>query len=296
MKRKLLALLSIAAIIFVFAACGAGKYKVNFYADGEIYSVVSTDGKEAIELPAPPIKDGYTFDGWFFDEGEWKKPFAAESFSTDPISSDISVYAKFKSDHVHDYSARITKLPTCTEEGEKTFTCACGDSYIESVPVAEHSFNDVVTAPTCTERGYTTRTCSVCGFEKITDYTAPAHDFVAIGEPNKNCPLSCYQSYACSRCPEEKRELIRVDGISDHHNSLSVGSVCEYCGWKVHAKHSDGVLMVNADGDISAEFYGTTTYNFGSERRQYVRVYFSDNVKNIDNSFYSCERLESVTI
>ena len=37
------------------------------------------------------------------------------------------------STHTHQYSEEITKAPSCTEEGVKTFTCSCDDSYIESI-------------------------------------------------------------------------------------------------------------------------------------------------------------------
>ena len=32
-------------------------------------------------------------------------------------------------DHTHQYTEEITKAPTCAEEGVKTFTCSCEDSY-----------------------------------------------------------------------------------------------------------------------------------------------------------------------
>lgn len=41
--------------------------------------------------------------------------------------------------HVHDYKEEITKEPTCTEAGEKTYTCDCGDSYTEEIPAKGHS-------------------------------------------------------------------------------------------------------------------------------------------------------------
>ena len=45
--------------------------------------------------------------------------------------------------HTHSYTAEITKEPTCTEKGVKTFTCSCGDSYTEDIPATGiHSFVD----------------------------------------------------------------------------------------------------------------------------------------------------------
>ena len=36
--------------------------------------------------------------------------------------------------HTHSYSASVTKQPTCNSTGVKTYKCACGDSYTESIP------------------------------------------------------------------------------------------------------------------------------------------------------------------
>lgn len=60
----------------------------------------------------------------------------------------------------------ITKTiipPTCTEQGYTTYTCECGESYIDDyVDETGHNHEIVVTKPTCTEKGYSTHTCK-CG-------------------------------------------------------------------------------------------------------------------------------------
>ena len=43
--------------------------------------------------------------------------------------------------HTHSYSASVTKNATCNSTGEKTYTCACGASYKESIPATgSHSW------------------------------------------------------------------------------------------------------------------------------------------------------------
>ena len=69
-------------------------YSINFIADGAVYAKISTKGKEAIKLPDNPKKEGYVFDGWYWDNEIWKKPFTANSFLNTPLSIDIYVYAK----------------------------------------------------------------------------------------------------------------------------------------------------------------------------------------------------------
>ena len=59
----------------------------------------------------------------------------------------------------------MTKAATCAEEGVKTYTCSCGSSYTETVPVIAHSFGDYIYNDDATTEkdGTKTATCSVCG-------------------------------------------------------------------------------------------------------------------------------------
>ena len=90
----LLLVLAISASLFV--GCGKVDFKLNFIVDGEVRATISTKGEESIKLPANPEKEGYVFDGWYWDNDVWKKPFTANSLLDTPLSSDMSVYAKFE--------------------------------------------------------------------------------------------------------------------------------------------------------------------------------------------------------
>ena len=75
-------------------------YSINFIADGAVYAKISTKGKEAIKLPDNPEKEGYIFDGWYWDNEVYEKPFTANSLLDTPLLIDMYVYAKFEKDEV----------------------------------------------------------------------------------------------------------------------------------------------------------------------------------------------------
>ena len=67
--------------------------------------------------------------------------------------------------HTHNYAPAVTKEPTCTEEGVRTYTCSCGNSYTEGIPAKGHSYGEYVynNDATTSADGTKTATCSVCG-------------------------------------------------------------------------------------------------------------------------------------
>lgn len=99
MKKKFfMALLTALAIICMVVSLLAGcdlNYKLYFIVDGDVYAIIDTAGDEVISVPNDPVKDGYIFDGWYWDNNVWEKPFTANSLLDAPISSNKSVYAKF---------------------------------------------------------------------------------------------------------------------------------------------------------------------------------------------------------
>ncbi|MBR5187556.1 MAG: leucine-rich repeat protein, partial [Clostridia bacterium] len=63
-----------------------------------------------------------------------------------------------KTSHNHEYTAKITE-PTCTAQGFTTYTCACGECFIDEIKNAfDHKPGD---AATCT----TSQNCMVCNTE-----------------------------------------------------------------------------------------------------------------------------------
>ena len=136
MKKKiiltLITLLMVCMTMFSLTACDDNvEFKIKFVVDDQVYATVNTSGSEIIRMPENPTKDDYNFDGWFWDKDVWEKPFTANSLLDAPLSSDMSVYAKFTKIHIHEYIS-VTTAPTCTEKGYTTYTCSCEDSYIDN--------------------------------------------------------------------------------------------------------------------------------------------------------------------
>ncbi len=121
--------------------------------------------------------------------------------------------------HEHKYSVKLTKDPTCYEEGTLTYTCDCGDTYEEPVAQLEHQYTDTVTKePTCTTEGERTYKCSLCGDTYTEVIVAKGHmdgQFTITKEPT--CTEPGEKTVYCKVCNEE----IRTESIdpTGHENT-----------------------------------------------------------------------------
>ena len=131
MKRKKLVYILVAICLLVssigLTACGGVDCKVNFVVDENVYDTVATNGNETIKLPSNPVKDGYEFEGWYWDNGKWEKPFTVNSLLNTPLAADMSVYAKFTHKE-HSFDKETVVAPTCTEKGYTLKECECGET------------------------------------------------------------------------------------------------------------------------------------------------------------------------
>lgn len=50
---------------------------------------------KAFDMPQSPIREGFIFDGWYWDKDEWKIPLTVASLSERPLESTMRVYAKW---------------------------------------------------------------------------------------------------------------------------------------------------------------------------------------------------------
>ena len=93
-----------------------------------------------------------------------------ESRNTKYANYSSSSYASFRCVEAHEHSyTDVVTAPTCTEKGYTTHTCSCGDSYVDTYTDAlGHAWDSgkVTKEPTETETGVKTFTCTRCGETK----------------------------------------------------------------------------------------------------------------------------------
>lgn len=127
---------------------------------GQKFPIAYTEGV-GVGLVSP-LRADYSFGGWYETadfSGEKVDAVSAEKTGT------VTLYAKWiHTVHTWDGGA-VTKAPTCTDKGEKTFTCTeCGATRTEeiAIDVNAHSWGEwtVTTPATCTEEGEETCICA----------------------------------------------------------------------------------------------------------------------------------------
>ena len=139
--------------------------------------------------------------------------------------------------HVWD-NGKVTKEPTETETGVKTFTCTrCGETKTETIPklTHEHSYKAVVTAPTCTEKGYTTHTCA-CGDSYVDTYTNALGHAWDNGKVTKE-PTETetgVKTFTCTRCGETKTEVIPALSHEHSYKAVVTAPTCTEKGYTTH--------------------------------------------------------------
>ena len=170
--------------------------------------------------------------------------------------------------HVWD-NGKVTKEPTETETGVKTFTCTrCGETKTEAIPALshEHSYKDVVTAPTCTEKGYTTHTCA-CGDSYVDTYVDALGHAWDNGKVTKEptATETGVRTYTCTRCHETKTESIPVVSVDVTQMFTDVTKNWAYPGIQYCVTH--GIMGGMGDGTFAPT--GTTT------RAQIVQILYN---------------------
>ena len=137
----------------------------------------------------------------------------------------------------------ISKDSTCTEAGEKVYTCkVCGETKTEEVAALGHSYSDEWTVDkeaTCEEAGSKSHHCTRLGCDsktEVTEIAALDHEW-GEGKETKapTCTEAGEKTYTCTRCDKTKTEAIEALGhaYSDEW-TVDKEATCEEAGSKSH--------------------------------------------------------------
>ena len=150
MKKGLMKRLVALLCVTVLAFCDAGSVLAQ---TGSNVSALDTEQDE-VGTPEMPEEDGTMDEPEVPDTPEAPKEDVAPDTPEAPDEPDEPEVPDTPDEpeipdtpeHIHAYVEVITKEPSTTEKGEKTYTCECGDSYIEEIaalPLGNVEFTNV---------------------------------------------------------------------------------------------------------------------------------------------------------
>ncbi len=104
MKKYMFLLLLLVGALLAFTACAEEEptpevpvLKLTFMVDDTVYAehVYQTNG--GIGAPkAAPTKEGYTFNGWYYDKGKWEQPLDITLLNREFHTGEFTLYARFE--------------------------------------------------------------------------------------------------------------------------------------------------------------------------------------------------------
>ena len=164
----------------------------------------------------------------------------------------------------------ITTEPTCTERGEKTFTCTiCGNTNTKKVNATGHSYGayKVVKEPTNKRKGLKSKTCSVCG--KIVYEAIPKTNFSPTDSSETNPDQNPQTSQKTTRKIKlNRRKLTLKKGKSFR---LKVTLTPAYSQDKITYKTSNKkIATVSKTGKIKAKKKGKVKITVISGKKKAV--------------------------
>ena len=98
MKKYLVSLFLILALCFSLAACVKEEtLTLSFMVDGELYQENIYYSAGGVRAPVnPPKKEGYTFNGWYYDKGNWEYIFDETYFNREFKEAAYTLHARFE--------------------------------------------------------------------------------------------------------------------------------------------------------------------------------------------------------
>ncbi len=204
------------------------------------------------------------------------------------VTGDVIIRAKGIMTYPDHISSTVITAPTCTTEGYTTYTCACGDNYVDSyVNALGHSFGAWVatTKPTCITAGEERRDCDACDHFETREVKALGHDIIKHSVQSATCTAIGWDAYeTCSHC--DYSTYVEISATGHSYSSVVTKPTCTDKGYTTHTCHCGDSYIdgyVNALGHsykavvtkpICTE-QGYTTHTCSACGNSYVDTYIS---------------------
>ena len=211
--------------------------------------------------------------------------------------------------HRHEFGEwTVTKEKTCTDDGERTRSCACGETETETIakghtpreatceraqictvckaelaPAKGHDFGEpVVTPPTCTIRGTTAAKCKFCNKKQVTDSIPP------LGH-TPGAAATCTTHQICTVCNAElehakghKYTVTVVDPTCTGDMGYTVWS-CNECGYTYNDNYKESKghqiyvpTVIKEEIDLNYSVINDSSYPFRTQNGILVSTNHSD--------------------
>ena len=175
------------------------------------YTFTSLTDSNYLPFGGNMSKPDCSFVGWYTDEDYTKR---VEKLTINNTTDNMILYAKWSDSHTHSWdSGVVTKQPTCTEAGTKTYTCtSCGKTKTTEIAATGHQHTEIRNKKeaTCKAEGYTGDTyCTDCETKVSSGQAIPKTDHTWDNgkvTTEATCEHTGIRTYICSVCGETKEE------------------------------------------------------------------------------------------
>ena len=175
------------------------------------YTFTSLTDSNYLPFGGNMSKPDCSFVGWYTDEDYTKR---VEKLTINNTTDNMILYAKWSDSHTHSWdSGVVTKQPTCTEAGTKTYTCtSCGKTKTTEIAATGHQHTEIRNKKeaTCKAEGYTGDTyCTDCETKVSSGQAIPKTDHTWDNgkvTTEATCEHTGVRTYICSVCGETKEE------------------------------------------------------------------------------------------
>lgn len=162
--------------------------------------------------------------------------------------------------HTHEWNETVTKNPTCTEKGVKTYTCSCGDAKTENIARIDHNYviSDTVMG-TCMEPGCNVYTCEMCGDSYSVDMEYGSHVYTLTEDGiEPACTEDGVKYKVCAVCGDRVEEILPATGHDiDTNATVDKNATCTEDGVKTYrcknCGEADREEKIPATGHVKGE-------------------------------------------